>query len=232
MITLVVAMAASAAAQSGTFGGRYSNYATEVDSSILGLGSFELDTGRESSLGLLGDSRSGMFVLSWNYDHDFEGGINLVEFIPIEFAEFSRDRGEIGVGLALVPFLDLLIGARLEQITIGGQRFLGEAIFDDLDLNHQAILFGAHAHSQTIRPIGWYVSVRGYIGSADVEVDGFEVSTDTTGLKLEGGIPIPVGLSGWEVTPGVELETIDTDDLGLSFDTNRFFINFVYNFGR
>lgn len=57
---------------------------------------------------------------------------------------------------------------------------------------------------------------------------------DTTGFKVEAGVPIALGLSGWEVTPGVEYERIESNDelQTVDLETNRFFINFGYTFGR
>jgi len=233
LVCSVLLCATAVSAQNLSLGGRYSNYSTEIQAVQL----LSLETGRESSLGILGQYRNGSFEMNWNFDHDFEGGVSF-DFLPIDFAVFSRDRAEFAAGFAPIPYLDVEFGARIESITFGGRSFFGDRFFDEIDMNHQAILFGVNAHSPTIRPVGWYASGRVYLGSADLNIQGVELSPDTAGIKIEGGIPIPVGLSGWEVVPGLEFEHLETDDKStivsnaLELDTNRFFINFVYNFGR
>lgn len=224
-------MVASASAQSFSFGGRYSNYATEVDANLV-----TFDTGRSNSVGLIADFRSGRFLLTGRYDHDFENGFSVSDLLPIDVGEFGRDRFEVTVGVGATPYIDLEAGFRSESMTFGGGDFFDD-FFDDQDLTHQALVFGAAAHSETIRPVGWYVSARGYVGTAEIDFAGLTFESDTTGAKFEIGVPIPVGLSGWEVIPALEFEHLETDDFGLEgsgleFDTNRFIINFMYDFGR
>jgi len=213
-------------AQNLTLGGRYSNYSTKFEF---------LETGRASSVGAIGEYRAGLFVLNGRYDHDFNSGIGF-DFLPIDLAQFSRDRGEVAIGFAVLPYLDLVGGGRVEQLRLESATFFGERLFDEtFELNHTALMFGASVHSRSIRPIGWYGNVRGYAGNADYTVEGFGLTSETTGYSVEIGLPIPVGLSGWEVTPGAEFENIDFKDdlaLDLNFETNRFFVNLAYSFGR
>lgn len=218
--------ASTLSAQNLTLGGRYSNYST----------SFEfLETGRASSVGAVGEYRAGLFVLNGRYDHDFDSGISF-DFLPIDLAQFSRDRGEVAIGFAVLPFLDIVGGGRVEELRLESASFFGDRLFDDtFSLDHTALMFGASVHSRSIRPIGWYGNFRGYAGEAEYTVEGLGLTSDTTGYSVEVGFPIPVGLSGWEVTPGAEFENIEFKDdlaLDLNFETNRFFVNLSYSFGR
>lgn len=220
---LVLLSAAAAEAQSLSIGGRYSNYATDVETDFV-----TVETGRESSLGFLINYRNGGLVLDGRFDHDFESGISILDILPIDFAEYSRDRTELALGYGITPNFDIEGGVRFDQIELATD--FGDAFFGGTDFSHQAIMFGVNAHSSTIRPVGFFGGVRGFVGSADFEVEGIDVSSDTTGAKVEAGIQIPVGLTGWEITPGFEWEFIETDEYDFSFDTNRFFVNFVYSF--
>lgn len=226
LLAAILFSATTLSAQNLTLGGRYSNYET----------SFEfLDTGRASSVGAGGEYRAGLFVLNGRYDHDFDAGISF-DFLPIDLAQFSRDRGELAIGFAVLPYLDIVGGGRAEQLRLESASFFGEELFDEtFELDHTALMVGASVHSRSIRPIGWYGNVRGYFGNADYTVEGLGLSTDTTGYSVEVGFPIPLGLSGWEVTPGGEFESIEFKDdfaLDLNYDTNRFFVNLAYSFGR
>lgn len=222
----LVLLALPASAQF-TIGGRYSNYSTEI-----GSFDFNFDTGRDSSFGVVGVYRNGRLVLNGQFDHDLQNGIGITDILPIDVAEYSRDRGEFAVGYSIIPNLDLEAGVRTEKITVGGSSFFGQDFFSDLSIDHQALLFGANAHSTTIRPVGWYVSARGYVGTAKFDDFGIGVDDDTTGYKIEAGIPIALGLSGWEISPGFEYERIESDKLDFKIDTNRFLINVAYTFGR
>ncbi len=219
--------AGAASAQSFTLGGRYSNYSTEV-----GVAGIDFESGRQSSFGLLGSYRNGPLGLNFQLDHDIENGIGLVDLLPFDFAEYSRDRAEAALSYTLIPNLDIEGGVRAEQVTVGGSSFFGAQIFSDLDLTHQALFAGVNFHSRTIRPVGWYASARGYIGTAQFDSFGVSVDDDTTGMKFEAGLPIPIGLSGWEIAPGFEYERIESDQFDLKLETNRFFVNVAYTFGR
>lgn len=228
LITLLILTAATRlTAQNVTIGGRYSNYSTD-----LSLASIGFDSGRQASVGFLGSYRNGPLGLHAQFDHDLENGIGLGDFFGFEFAEYSRDRFEFAISYTVVPNLDVEGGFRSEEIRVGGVSIFGEPLFSDIDLQHQALMAGVNIHSETIRPAGWYLSARGYIGTAEFDSFGTGISDDTSGYKIEAGVPIALGLSGWEVTPGVEYERIESNDFGLEFDTNRFFVNFAYTFGR
>jgi hypothetical protein len=230
LLTLVITLIATAgAAQNVTIGGRYSNYSTEISSSIIGTDAFSLETGRESSLGFIGEFRSGMLVLGAQFDHDFEGGVGIGFF---DFAEFSRDRFEAVVGIAPAQYVDVFGGFRFESLTLGGSSFFGDRLFEEADIDHQALVLGTRIHTPTIRPVGFYGEARGYFGTAESSVArSFNLSSDTTGFKVEAGIQIPVGTSGWEIVPGIEWERIEAQDFELDFETNRFFVKFLYSFG-
>ena len=224
-VALVLLSTVSIQAQSFTFGGRYSNYKTGID-----VGPLSVDTNRTGSLGLLGNFRSGGFVLSGQWDHDLENGISVLDFLPIDVGNYKRDRVEIAAGYSVVPALDLMVGFRndnvkLDTIGIGGFSF-GQK-FDN-----QMGMAGIRLHSPSIRPVGFYVDGRGYFGSAKFDIDHFGVNSDTNGYKAEAGVIFPLGLSGWTVTPGFEYEDIRSDRYDVKFTTNRFLLNFEYNFGR
>jgi hypothetical protein len=223
-------IASAASAQTFTLGGRYSSYSTDLE---VGPATFE--TGREGSFGLVGSFRSGGLVLSGMYDVDSGGDLD-IDIIPLDLAEFERSRFEGTIGYSVLPFMDIEGGVRLDNIEFGGVLFFD----DDVELEHQALTAGITFHTPTIRPVGWYGTVRGYIGTADFNVQGFDAEADTTGYRLEMGVPIPLGTSAWEITPGVEYEVINTEDddslinLGdaLDLESNRLFILFGYTFGR
>lgn len=235
---LVAAVAASAAGQSlitttsrrphgyserdgFRIGPRYSNYSTDVDVEFL-----TVESGRQHSIGLVGDYRSGVFVLDFLYDHDPENGLSLTDLLPIEFGRYSRDRGELMVGWSAAPMLDLQGGFRMDKFSVGGRVF-GGGLFDGEDFDHNAIAAGVHVHTPTDRPFRLYGIVRGYAGSVDFGGRNFESQVDSTGWRVEGGIEIPIGDSNWRAVPGVEFERIDAQPR-LQTDTNRFFVNFIY----
>jgi hypothetical protein len=226
LATLALLTATALQAQGLTLGGRYASYDTDLDAGIASL-----ETGRASSVGFLGAYRNNGLVFDAAIDHDFESGVTVGDFLPIDFADYSRDRIEAGVGYGVLPVLDVMAGVRKDDITVGGN-FFGFDFFDDLNFDHQALWGGVTAHSRTIRPFGWYVSGRGYAGTAKFDVEGARVKSDTSGAKLEAGFPIPLGLSGWEVTPGFEYEQLKTDDFDVELKTNRFFIAFTYTLGQ
>lgn len=219
---LILAVALSAHAQTLTIGPRISNYSTHLDTDLL-----ILRTGRVSSYGLVGDYRTGAFVLDWLYDHDPQNGISLTDLV-IDVGDYRRDRGEVTVGFAVLPVLDLQGGVRLDQIRIGGVEFLGNPIATDLSIDHQAITAGIRLHSATNRPAGFYLIARAIAGSAKFR-NGIDVDADTTGYRGEAGIPIRLGESNWFVVPGAEYEHIRANDVGFRMTTNRAFLNFVYS---
>jgi hypothetical protein len=224
IFSFAVLISSAAFAQTVSIGGRYSNYATDV-ATELG----DVETGRESSLGFLVNYRNAGLVLDGRFEHDFESGISIVDILPFDAAEYSRDRSELAVGYGVAPVIDIEGGVRFDSIELSAGPFSND-FFDPVDFSHQAIFGGVNLHTPTIRPVGFFGSARAFLGSADFELEGAELSSDTTGLKVEAGLQIPVGLTGWEVSPGVEWEHIETDDYGLEFDTNRFFVNFLYSF--
>lgn len=226
MILILLMISTPGLAQTTWFGGRYSNYATDVE--IAGV---TLDPGRESSLGLVLDLRQGRFVLRAQLDHDFEGGFSPLDFLPIDFAEYSRDRFEAVAGYAVAEAIDLEAGVRIDSFEIGGLNFFNNNLFGDFSFDHEAVAVGIHLHSPRAANVQWYLSGRGYLGTVESDDLGFRASTDSTGFRIEAGLPIRVGESRWVVTPGLEYERIETDDFDLEFETNRLFLNFTYRFG-
>lgn len=220
----------AASAQNFTLGARYSNYSTEIEADVVEL--ISLDTGREGSFGIFGEYRAGRVVLTGSYDRDDSSGIAL-SFLPIDLADYSRSRFEGTLGYAVTPFFDIEGGVRVDSVEFGGTLFFSE----DLDFDHQALVLGINLHTPTIRPVGWYGLVRGYVGTADLNLLGVTADTDTTGFRVETGVQIPLGLSGWQITPAVEYERIETDrsnllDPGIDLETNRLMLMASYTFGR
>jgi hypothetical protein len=205
-------------------GPRYTNYSTDVD-----VGLFTVKSGRQSAIGFSGEYRSGVFVLDFMADHDPENGVSFADLIPLDLANYERDRGELTIGYAALPFLDLQAGARLDSISVGGSV---TGIFNGIDVDHQALVAGVKIHSEDMRRFGAYGLARGYVGSAKTDDLGVRTNADTTGWRVEGGLMIPVGDSSWAVVPAVEYEHIEANDLGLKLDTNRFLLGFVYRSGK
>ncbi|HEU4522636.1 MAG TPA: hypothetical protein VFT12_11575 [Thermoanaerobaculia bacterium] len=208
-----------------SIGPRYSNYATDVDMGIV-----TIETGRQHAFGLVGEYRSGAFVLDFNWDHDPEDGLEISDILPIDFGQYERDRGEFTVGWAAAPILDLQAGFRMDTFSLGGSVFGGD-FFDGEDFDHSAILFGIAAHTPTKRPFGLYGKLRGFIGSVDFDSSLFASQIDSTGWRAEGGVEIPIGDSQWTAVPGFEYEWLEADP-EVTVETNRFFVNFVYTFPR
>lgn len=219
-IALLVAM--SAGAQSFEIGPRVSNYSTDLDTDLL-----RLRTGRVSSYGLVGGYRSGALVVDWLYDHDPENGISLSDLV-IDVGDYTRDRGEVTVGFAVLPVLDLQGGVRIDQVRIGGVGFFGNPIGTNMDIDHQALIAGVRFHSATNSPAGFYLLARGMIGTAKFR-DVIDQNADTTGYRAEVGIPIRLGESNWSIVPGAEYEHIEAKDVSFRMNTNRAFLNFVYS---
>jgi hypothetical protein len=208
-----------------SIGPRYSNYATDVD-----LGFFTVESGRQHAFGLVGELRSGQFVLDFNWDHDPENGLQITDFLPIDFGGYERDRGEFTVGWVAAPILDLQAGFRVDTVTVGGGEFGGD-FFSSEDFDHSAILFGVNVHTPEKKPFGVYGKIRGFVGSVDFGGRGFDSQVDSTGWRGEAGIEIPIGDSQWTAVPGLEIERLDADS-SVDMNTNRFFVNFVYTFPR
>jgi hypothetical protein len=209
-----------------SIGPRFSNYSTEVDIDVGGI-----DTGRENAFGVVGGYRSGQLVFDFQLDHDPENGISLIDLLPIDFSNYERDRFEATVGWAALPALDLQAGFRFDTLDLG--RGFN---FNSSSLEHSALAAGIHVHTPSNEPFGVYGLVRGYIGELQFQDDdddfGSRNEIDSTATRIEGGIILPIGESAWRVVPGVEFERIEAEDLGMTFETNRFFVNVVYTFGR
>jgi hypothetical protein len=235
LATLIIACAATAGAQSlitttrqpshneGIFeiGPRISNYSTDVRESLT-----PLRTGRQSSFGVVGSYRNGTFVLDFMYDHDPENGISVASLI-VDTGNYSRDRGEVTVGFAATPFLDLQGGVRIDSTRIGGVVILGNPVATDMNIDHQALTAGIRFHTEP-NPVGFFLVGRGLIGSAKLDFGEGNVDTDTTGYRGEAGLNIRIGDSMWAVQPGYEYDHFETKDFGVRMNTNRFFLNFVY----
>lgn len=228
-LTLALLISTAAQAQQFSIGPRYSNFSTDVDAGLV-----TEKTGRQSSYGVTGDYRNGGLVLDFMYDHDSSDGVSVVELIGLDAGTYSRGRGEATVGYAALPFLDLQVGARSESVRVGGATLFGNNLFSTLDLDHQAIVYGARLHSPASRPFGVYGGARGYLGSArfDQANASGKTTDDTTGYRFEGGLSIPLGESAWSVDPGLEYEHIETKTTGVKLDTNRFLVNFIWHSGR
>lgn len=206
-----------------SIGPRLSNYSTDINA-----GPAPLETGRQSSFGVVGDWRSNNFVLDFSFDHDPENGINISDII-IDTGNYARDRGEATIGFAIAPILDLQGGIRFDTIRIGGASFFGTPFLSHLDIDHQALTAGIRIHSEdTMAPVGFYVLGRGYLGSAQFKISGPNVNTDSFGFRAEGGVNVRLAESNWWVVPGLEFEQLETDEFNINLKTNRVFINFVY----
>ena len=204
-----------------SIGPRYSNYATDLD-----IGIDTIESGRQHAFGLVGDYRSGVFVLDFNWDHDPENGLQFTDLLPIDFGRYERDRAEFTVGWSALPVLDLQAGFRTDTFSVGSGDFFGG---DDFD--HSAIVFGVNVHTPTRKPFGVYGKARAFVGSVDFGGNSFQGQVDSEGIRLEGGVEIPIGDSNWHAVPGIEIERLEADPR-VNVDTNRFFVNFVYSFQR
>ena len=204
-------------------GPRISNYSTDI-----GAGPAPVETGRQSSFGMVGDWRSNNFVLDFWFDHDPENGFDLSDIV-IDTGNYARDRGEATIGYAIAPVIDLQGGIRFDTVRIGGASFFGAPFLTHLDIDHQALTAGLKIHSaDTMAPVSFYALGRGYLGTAQFKISGPNVNTDSFGFRAEGGVNIRLAESNWWVVPGLEFEQIETDDFDVQLKTNRFFLNFVY----
>jgi hypothetical protein len=204
-------------------GPRISNYSTDVRQQIS-----PLRTGRQSSFGVVGGYRAGAFVLDFVYDHDPENGISITDVI-VDTGNYSRDHGEVTVGYAPTQFLDLQGGIRIDDTRIGGVVIFGNPVATDLDIEHQALTAGIRIHTDPT-PVGFFVTARGFIGSAKLDFDQGPTDRDhdTSGYRGEAGLSIRLGESTWLVQPGYEYDHFETKNGGVRMNTNRFFLNFVY----
>jgi hypothetical protein len=207
-----------------SFGPRVSNYSTDVRETLT-----PLKTGRQSSFGAVGDYRSGAFVLDFTYDHDPENGISIASLI-VDTGNYSRDRGEVTVGFAATPFLDLQGGLRIDSARVGGIAVFNNPVSTDLNIDHHALTAGIRFHTEP-SPVGFFVLGRGFIGSAKLDFGTGDVDTDTSGYRGEAGLNIRIGESAWAVQPGYEYDHFETKNYGVRMNTNRFFLNFVYRRG-
>lgn len=221
MTLVCLVVAASAFGQQFTIGGKYSNYETELS---VGGGGF--DTDRQSSLGFILEYRNERFVMKGVLDHDFESGIGLDFF---DLADYSRDRIEISAGYGVTPNLDLDFAVRIDSLSVDS--FLFDDFFGGTDLDQEAVGVGATFHSEADAEVGYFLMGRAYIGNAEFDL-GVDVDADTTGFRIEGGVPIRLGSTNWKIVPGVEWERFETGDFlgsdGFEFETNRLVLAFTY----
>ena len=204
-----------------TIGPRLSNYSTDIRESVT-----PLKTGRQTSFGLVGDYRNGNFVLDFLYDHDPSNGISIVDLI-VDTGNYSRDRGEVTVGFAATPFLDLQGGVRIDSTRVGGVVVIGFPVSTDINIDNQALTGGIKFHTDGM-PLGFFVTARAFVGSAKVDFGLGNNNTDTSGYRGEAGLNIRIGDSAWAVQPGYEYDHFETKDFGIRMNTNRLFLNFVY----
>jgi hypothetical protein len=207
-----------------SIGPRISNFSTDVRESIT-----PMKTGRQSSFGVVGDYRKGQFVLDFTYDHDRQNGISIASLI-VDTSDYSRNRGEVTVGFAAAPFLDLQGGVRIDSTRVGGIVVLGNPVSTDLSVDHQALTAGIRIHSDG-DPLGFFVTGRGFIGTAKVDFGFGQNDTDTSGYRGEAGLSIRLGESAWSVQPGYEFDHFETKNYAIRMNTNRLFLNFVYRRG-
>ena len=204
-----------------TFGPRLSNYSTDIREEVT-----PLKTGRQSSFGVVGDYRNGNFVLDFLYDHDPSNGVSIVNLI-VDTGDYSRDRGEVTVGFAAAPFLDLQGGVRIDSTRVGGIVVVGFPVSTDINIDNQALTGGVKFHTDGT-PLGFFATARVFVGSAKVDFGLGNNNTDTSGYRGEAGLNIRIGDSAWSVQPGYEYDHFETKDFGIRMNTNRLFLNFVY----
>ena len=206
-----------------SIGPRLSSYSTDVD-----IGVDTLETGRQTSFGMVGGYRAGSFVLDFLWDHDPENGIDVIDLFP-GTESYSRNRGEGMIGWAVLPALDIQGGIRFDNVTISGFG-LGGGFFDVSEFEFQGLAVGGNIHTPQNRPFGAYGAGRWYFGTGEF-TDSPQAQYDTTGWRFEGGVVIPIGSSNWSAVPGVEREYLRIETGDFKLDTNRFFVNFVWTSG-
>lgn len=204
-----------------TIGPRLSNYSTDIRETVT-----PLKTGRQSSFGIVGDYRIGTFVLDFLYDHDPSNGISVVDLI-VDTGNYSRDHGEVTVGFAAAPFLDLQGGVRIDSTRVGGVVVIGFPVSTDVNIDNEAITGGLKFHTEGA-PVGFFATARGFIGSAKVDFGLGNNNTDTSGFRGEAGLNIRLGEGAWAVQPGYEYDHFETKDFRIRMNTNRLFLNFVH----
>ncbi len=221
MAFVCVVVAVSAYGQEFTLGGKYSNYETE-----LSVGGEGFDTDRQSSLGFIVEYRNQGFVMKGQLDHDFESGLGFDFF---NLADYSRDRIEVSAGYGVTKNIDLDFAVRIDSLSV--DTFFFDDFFGGTDLDQEALGAGVMFHSDPAAEFGYFLMARGYVGSAELDL-GVGADVDTTGFRIEGGIPISLGESGWKIVPGIEWERFETDDIltieGFEFETNRLVLGFTY----
>ena len=225
--SLLLLGATAASAQSVfSIGPRISNYSTRVE----GDPATTLRTGRQTAFGLVGDYRNGNFDLDFTYDRDSSNGASITD-IFIDADDYERNRGELALGYAILPMLDIQGGVRYEEIRFGGFTIFANPFLTDMTMTHQALVAGIKLHSTTMNPAGFYLIARGLVGTAKFD-DNADTQKDTSGWRAEVGIPIALGSSNWHLVPGAEYEKFDTKSFGLGqkvrLDSNRVFLNFVF----
>jgi hypothetical protein len=221
-LTLAAAVASAQPSPSFSIGPRISSYSTDLDVDLS-----RVETGRQTSFGLVGDYRNGAVVFDWLYNHDASEGASIFDVVA-NVSDYERNWGEATVGYAIAPIIDLQGGVRIDSIRLGGARLFGGSIFSDLDLDHQAVTAGVRLHTPNRGQVGWYGTARGYIGTAKFDRLGERVNSDTTGWRAETGVMIRIGESNWYIVPGAEYERLETKDFGLDLKSNRLFLNFVF----
>lgn len=224
-LAFVAAGAFAQPASSFSFGPRVSSFSTDMDLDFA----TRLETGRQTAIGFVGDYRNGGLVLDWVYDHDSSDGANLTDIVA-DIGDYERNSGEVTVGYAVAPFLDLQGGVRLDSIRVGGARLLGGSLFEDEDIDHTGFAAGVHLHTRDHMPVGWYGTARGILGSAKFDDNfGDRVTSDTSGWRAETGIMIRIGESNWYLVPGAEYEHLKAKDFDVSWKTNRVFLSVVFS---
>jgi hypothetical protein len=229
LLTAAIALTAvTAAAQTShstfSIGPRVSSFSTDVD----GEAGYSVKTGRENAFGIVGDYRTGRFMLDFSWDTDSSEGLNFTT-VFIDVSDYQHQRGEFAGGYAVTPFLDLQAGFRDESYQIGGFSFLGSSFGSNLNFDHQALIGGLHFHSDLRQQVVAHVKVRGYIGSAKFDNSlGQRIQTDTTGWLGEASADIRFGESNWYIVPGAEWDRVETSDYDLRFNTNRFLLSVLY----
>ncbi|MDX1583380.1 MAG: hypothetical protein R3338_07230 [Thermoanaerobaculia bacterium] len=214
-------LASSVFGQQFSIGGKYSNYETE-----LSAAGASIDTDRENSLGFVLEYRNERFVLKGQLDHDFESGLGV--FDVFDLADYERDRIEISAGYGVTPNIDIDFAVRIDSLQI--DTFFFDEFSEATDMDQEAIGAGLTFHSDPAADFGVFLMGRGYIGNAEF---GIGPDVDTTGFRIEGGLPIRIGGGNWRIVPGVEWERFETDDIlsveGFEFETNRLVFSFIYS---
>jgi hypothetical protein len=228
LFSLVTSATAQSTGNSGfSIGPRISNYSTRFNAAET-----TVKTGRQNGLGIVGDYRSGDFILDFMWDRDPENDLRLTDDI-IDLGRYERTRAEATIGYAFSPSFDLQAGARYDRFKLGGATFFGNPFFNDLEVKHQALTGGVHFHTRDFESVGYSLIARAYYGTADFSVTGPGVDDPGTyGVRFEGAVSIRLSDSQWYVVPGLEYEKLSSEDEVLDLDTNRIFIKLIYKSRR